>query len=380
MASEIKHLRETNVYSCLECGKCTGVCPVARYSGTFSPRRILSRALFNEPADGNGAGSLWSCLTCGQCEEVCPSNIAYDRFIQMERQAIGAENREGTCSHGGIIESISRLMTMENVNQNRLDWLDRSMVSDKSDYLFFTGCLPYFEVLFEDIDAHPINIAHSTLKILNHMGIKPQVMANERCCGHDFFWNGDYKMFEKLARANQTMIEKSGATHVLTACPECYRTIKQDYPAVTGKQSFQIMHISEFLAQNQEKLQLDHKKNGQTITYQDPCRLGRHMSVYEAPRQVLESLPGTSLSEMAHHGRRATCCGVSGWMNCSQVSKNIQANRLREAHRTGADTLVTACVKCKIHLNCAMQDQALHDEVSLTVKDLTEVVADMLKI
>ncbi len=380
MALEIRQLKDTNAFYCLECGKCTGVCPVARYSGSFSPRRILAGSLFNTHPGGNGSDGLWSCLTCGQCEEVCPSLIDYDSFIQIQRKSVGVENRDCSCSHGGVIESISRLMTMEKINQSRLDWLDKSMVSDKSEFLFFTGCLPYFEILLEDIDAHPINIAQSTLKILNHMGIKPQILPNERCCGHDFYWNGDYAMFEKLAHANHELIEKSGAKTILTACPECYRTIKQDYPAITGKQTFEIMHISEFLSQNRDKLQLREIGTDQKITYQDPCRLGRHMSVYDAPRDILNNLPGVSLQEMAHHHRRAICCGVSGWMNCSQVSKNIQANRLHEAHRTGAETLVTACVKCKIHLQCAMLDQKLNDEVKLTIKDMTEMVAERLKV
>jgi len=379
MALELNLLKETNAFYCLECGKCTGVCPVARYSGSFSPRRVLARSLFDSHPGENESGGLWSCLTCGQCEEVCPSNIDYDRFIQLQRKALGIEKREGACSHGGIIESISRLMSMEKINQNRLDWLDRSMVSDKSDVLFFTGCLPYFEVLFEEIEADPLNIARSTLKILNHMGVKPQVLANERCCGHDFFWNGDYAMFEKLAQTNLALIEKSGVKTVITACPECYRTIKKDYPSLNGKQSFAVLHISEFIAKNSDKLKFHKEGIEQIITFQDPCRLGRHMSVYDAPREVLSGLPGMSLTEMAHHHRRAICCGVSGWMNCSQISKNIQANRLREAHRTGAEILVTACIKCKIHLMCAMRDQTLHDEVGLTIRDMTEVVAEHLE-
>jgi Fe-S oxidoreductase len=270
-------------------------------------------------------------------------------------------------------------MTTTDLQQNRLDWVDKSLqTSNDSEYLYFTGCLPYFEALFSDIDAQPLNIAKSTLKILNHFDIKPQLLSNEKCCGHDFYWNGDIENFNKLAQANLELIKKSGAKKIITSCPECYRTLKVDYQTHFGSQSYQVSHISEFLAQNLADKNLDLKSEGMKATFQDPCRLGRHMNVYEPPRDALKHVSGLELNEMAHHHKRATCCGVSGWMNCSQVSKQIQGNRLREAQATGADTLITSCAKCKIHFQCALQDTVLKDEVQIKIKDLTEVIAENL--
>ena len=114
------------------------------------------------------------------------------------------------------------------------------------------------------------------------------------------------------------------------------------------------------------------------MTFQDPCRLGRHMNIYEQPRETLRSISGVDLVEMGHHHKRSICCGVTGWMNCSQVSKQIQANRLGEAKATGADILVTACAKCQIHFNCALNDQNLGKEMPFQIKDLTEVVGESL--
>ena len=114
------------------------------------------------------------------------------------------------------------------------------------------------------------------------------------------------------------------------------------------------------------------------MTYQDPCRLGRHMNIYDQPREVLGAISGVELVEMAHHHKRSICCGVSGWMNCSQISKQIQANRLGEAKATGAELLVTSCAKCQIHFNCALNDPKLGNEMSFQVKDLTEVVGESL--
>jgi heterodisulfide reductase subunit D len=106
--------------------------------------------------------------------------------------------------------------------------------------------------------------------------------------------------------------------------------------------------------------------------------LGRHLGIYDAPREVLAKIEGSEFQEMAHHHHRAICCGVSGWMNCSQISKQIQTTRLREAQATGADTLVTACAKCQIHFRCAMLDKQLKEELNIEIKDLTEVVVENL--
>jgi Fe-S oxidoreductase len=379
MAFDLKQIQETNAFSCLECGKCTGTCPVARYSKMFSPRQILSHSIHDSHPDAYSSAQLWSCLTCQQCDEICPSDIKYIDLIQLLRQFKGIENREATCSHGGILESISRIMTTPDLKQDRLGWVTKNLKTSRdSEYLYFTGCLPYFQALFSDLKIELTNIARSTLKILNYFDITPQLLANEKCCGHDFYWNGDMDNFKKLATANIEQINQSGIKKVITACPECYRTLKLDYPKQFGSQQFEVIHISEFLSQKISEKKLELKSQNMKVTFQDPCRLGRHMKEYDAPRDVLNSLKGIEFKEMAHHHKRAICCGVSGWMNCSQISKSIQSQRLREAVASGADTLVTSCAKCQIHFTCAMQDENLSQDIKLKIKDLTELFAENL--
>ena len=380
MQIDTRQIQETNAYSCLECGKCTGTCPVARYSNTFSPRQILTSSLQNTHPDAIRPADLWSCLTCMRCDEVCPSDIKYTDFIHLIRQFKGIENREGTCSHGGILESISRIMMAPNLKQQRLNGLDNDFqTSTNSEYLYFMGCLPYFDVLFTDIGVNSLNIARNTLKILNYFGIKPQLLPNEKCCGHDSYWNGDVKTFQTLALANIEQIKKAKVKKIITSCPECYRTLRIDYPNNFGSQDFEVFHISEFLDEIFADKKPNLKSDEQKMTFQDPCRLGRHMGIYEPPRQVIRSISGIDLSEMGHHHKRSICCGVSGWMNCSQVSKQIQANRLHEAKATGAEVLVTSCAKCQIHFKCAMHEEKLGQEISIEIKDLTEVVGESLQ-
>jgi heterodisulfide reductase subunit D len=380
MQYDVKLIRETNAFSCLECGKCTGTCPVARYSHTFSPRHILSASIHNSHPDTFPRADLWSCLTCKRCDEVCPSDIKYIDFIQLIRQFQGVENREGTCSHGGILEAISRIMMAPDLKQQRLSGLNSGFqTSNTSDYLYFMGCLPYFDVLFSDLNVNALNVARNTLKILNYLDIKPQLLADEKCCGHDAYWNGDMNTFQTLALANLEQIKKSKAKNIITACPECYRTLKIDYPKYFGKQDFQVQHISEFLSGQISGLKLKAERDTLKVTFQDPCRLGRHLNIYEPPREALKSINGVDLIEMGHHHKRAVCCGVSGWMNCSQVSKQIQSNRLMEAQASGADVMVTTCAKCKIHFSCALEDEKLKEAVTFEIKDLTEVIGESLQ-
>ena len=379
MQYDTKLIQETNAYNCLECGKCTGACPVSRYSSTFSPRQILTGSLHNTHPDIFPKSDLWSCLTCKRCDEVCPSDIKYIDFIHLIRQFQGIENREGTCSHGGILESISKIMMAPNLKQQRLDGLNGALQTSRdSEYLYFMGCLQYFDILFEDINVEAMNIARNTVKILNYFDIKPQVLPDEKCCGHDSYWNCDIQTFQKLAMANIDQIKKANVKKVITSCPECYRTLKIDYPKYFGRQDFEVFHVSEFLSEIISDKKPELKGESQKVTFQDPCRLGRHMNIYDQPREVLGKISGVELVEMGHHHKRSICCGVSGWMNCSQISKQIQANRLAEAKATGADLLVTSCAKCQIHFNCALKDPKLGGERPFQIKDLTEVVGESL--
>lgn len=379
MMPDLKQIKETNALLCIECARCSGICPVARYSQTFSPRLLLTKTLRNTKPDSIQSADLWACLNCQCCEEICPSNIKYTDLIQILRQAVGIQNMEGTCSHGGILQSISQIMASANLKQNRLDWLGKEYNTSKnSDYLFFMGCLPYFDALFTDINVQSLNIARSNLRILNYFNIQPQLLSNEKCCGHDFFWKGDIETFKKLAEANLEMIEQSGAKKIITSCPECYRTLKVEYSRFFGKLPYEIEHISEFLSAKLAVEKIELKSRDMKITFQDPCRLGRHLGIYEAPRACFTHLPNVEFREMAHHHKRAICCGVSGWMNCSQISKQIQMQRLKEAQDSGADTLVTACAKCQIHFQCALRDTQLAEQITLKVKDFSELFAENL--
>jgi len=377
-------LKRTKALYCQECGKCSSSCPITRLDPLYSPRLAVEKALMGlEDAVLTDKG-LWSCLTCYLCRQRCPLDIEYDELIRTCRSKAAANGIVGNCSHEGVLYSLSRLMANPETKQNRLDWVPQGAeIAKTGDVLYWTGCLPYFNVVFDDIGVKSIDIAQSMLKILNVAGIKPVLLENERCCGHDLSFAGDLESYERLAKMNVTSIKKSRVSMVVTTCPECYRTLKTDYAELLGKPKFEVLHASEFLT----NLIADGKikftgKLGMKVSYQDPCRLGRHMGVYEAPRKVITSIPGVELEEMERNRENALCCGVSAWMGCGRHSKQMQIERLAEAKGTKADLLVTACPKCQIHLNCALSEKmpVKKEEVAIETCDLSVLVARALNL
>ena len=363
----------TKTYYCLDCGVCTGSCPVARVFPEFSPRQIIERSLYGleELSDT----TLWDCLTCAQCSVRCPADINFPEFIRRMRGEARSEGFDGVPAHNGMIQTIMDLQTKP-VKQNRISWIQDGKTKEAGDVFYFVGCRPYFDVIFRDIDAGSIQGAQHILKILNHCGVEPVVSNDERCCGHDALWNGNLKTFERLGRLNLNTIRASGAKQVVFSCPEGYHTFKDIYPKYFGELGFEPVHILDFLAKKLETGAIEFQDSEKKIvTYHDPCRLGRMAGIFDAPRQLLDAMPGLEFKEMSRSRENGVCCGTSGWMNCSSCSKEIQMQRLAEAMDTGANTLITACPKCQIHFRCAKSAYQLDIEIA----DLYDLVIEQLK-
>ena len=378
-------IKNTKAYYCLECGKCTAVCPISRRESGYSPRFTVERALWGEGEELLTDALLWSCLTWQHCSTRCPPDVHYVEFIRDMRALARGAGEEGLCSHGEAIQTWMRMMTAPDLKQNRLEWLDEAAslneglkTSADSDTVYFVGCLPYYDVLFNKIGAQGVEIAQSAVRVLNRLGIEPIILENERCCGHDLLWEGDVANFRKLAELNIAMLQATGAKRIVTTCPECARALKVDYATHVGDLGMEVVHIAELLAQKvgEGELRIANPES-RIATYHDPCRLGRFMGVYEEPRQIISAL-GLELVEMEHSGKNAWCCGTSCWTNCGAVNKQIQVDRLREAQATGAELLITACAKCQIHFKCALDDARVGEEIGMEIRDLVTLVDEVL--
>jgi Fe-S oxidoreductase len=242
--------------------------------------------------------------------------------------------------------------------------------SKKGEIFFFVGCLPYLDVVFSlDIGVNLIKIAEDSIKILNSIGIKPVLSKDQVCCGHDSLWGGDAETFEKLAHKNTDIITESGASTVITSCAECYRTLKTDY-----HMDVEVFHITQFIADKIANKEVKLNEVKRTVTFHDPCRLGRYMGEYEAPRKILSSIPGLEFAELSRSQKDAQCCGVGAWMACNEYSKILRVNKIKDVIKTGADTLALACPKCQIHLKCLLSEKGEEKAIDANI-DLVDITS-----
>jgi heterodisulfide reductase subunit D len=367
-------LRRTRATYCLDCGKCTGSCPVSRVDVTYSPRSTIERVLAGRPEDLINDHHLWSCLTCGLCTTRCPSNVDYPGFVIAARIEARKANKEGTYAHNAIMQQLMGIMGQP-VKQNRTGWVtDNLQITTQGDDFYFVGCLPYFDVIFADLGLVSTDTARNAVRLMNAIGITPMVSDDERCCGADLLLNGDEEGFRKLAEINVQAIAESGAKRVIFSCPECYNALRNDYPRYVGPLPFEVIHLTELLVEHLDEVKLG--ELAETVTYHDPCRLGRYLGIYDEPRALIEAT-GVQLVEMRKNRANALCCGSAGWVNCGRCAKGIQMTRLRQAQATGAERMITACPKCRIHLSCALKDAG--DEIAVELEDLTGLLVRAMR-
>jgi len=385
LAAEEDTVREIvsahDVYACQDCGKCSSACPLTLAGKPFSPRGIANEVISGHIDSPSVQKDIWSCLTCGLCYDRCPSAVNFAAFICDLRHYLARRNSNNFAAHGGSFHSLMRTMTSEDLQIKHWDWLPGDIRTDPdSKTLFFGGCAPYFDIFFRNhLGVRTRDILVDSLRLLNFFDIHPALLKDERCCGHDLLWSGDRENFLKLARLNVRAIHDAGIEEVITACPECYRTLLRDYPQQGIDVGFTVTHIFDLVEKETDKGAVVFKDLGRRLTFQDPCRLSRFENRPDLPRKLIQRLNPAAFVEMADHGASAVCCGNSAWIGCDAFSKALQVKRIRQAHDTGSDLLVTACPKCQIHLRCAMEDPFLGEELQMDLMDLTSVLANTIE-
>ncbi len=368
-------LRKTSRASlCTACAKCSTSCPLEGFAG-FSPMRMVT--VGSDPEElHEQAVAAQRCLTCALCEVRCPQGVHVSEFARGLR-SLDLDGDRQPCPHGRVIQVAASPDWMGRVPPAELSWLDDDLeVAEHGEIALFVGCLPIFDALFgERFGVRTTDIARAAIRTLNALGIKPVVAADERCCGHDLLWGGDTAGFTALAEANAAVFADRGVELVLTVCAECCRTWRLDYAETVPNYQPRVQHFVEFLEERLDTGELSFLASGspETVTYQDPCRLGRHLGVVDAPRRVLAAVPEVDLVEMADHGADARCCGTAGFIHCDAASRRLQRERLDSAATTEAGTLLTACPKCLIHFACAQDEDNRNGTGTdhISVEDLT---------
>ncbi len=377
-----------HIEDCTRCkNECASACPVFRHFGTNHPQQLAKKFLAGGEGGSRDHKLVWTCVTCSACTEACPFKVDFGGFIRELR----AGRTDYRPVFGGIIHQYQRTQALgpqkgakgaksaAPASKARLSWLDASLrVGKEGETALFTGCLALFDaVAGPSCEQGFGEMARSAVKLLNAIGVSPVLLDDERCCGRDLHDLGERETFAALARHNVEEIAKSKARTVLTICPECAFTLKDTYAKELGPQAFEVKHITEFVAANLEALRFA-RGNGKPA-FHDPCYLCRRLGESAAPRKILERLCVEKPVELERRERGAPCCGAGSWVEHGPHTRTAVNERLLEAHRCGADTLVTACPKCtllyhEVNPGCSWKQSpvAVRDLITLAASRLEE--------
>jgi Fe-S oxidoreductase len=371
---EIKEAGGDAFRFCFQCGLCDSVCPWNRVR-QFSIRKIIREATFGlTEIEGE---DIWRCTTCGRCPEYCPRGVKQiDVSVSLRRVAsdydiFPASVRSARTARASLISEGNPL---QGDRGKRADWAkDLSVKPFTADMevLYFVGC--YFSY-----DPRMKKVAMATANILNKAGVNFGILGDkESCCGESIRKTGSEEVFKNLAKENiKTFIDK-GVKKIIVSSPHCYHTFKNEYPEFMVH--FEVVHMTQYILELINDGRLEFKGDfSKTVTYHDPCYLGRHNNIYDEPRDLLKKIPGLNLIEMADHGKDSLCCGGGGgriWMDTPKEER-FSDIRLKQANEVGAKILATSCPYCITNFEESRLNLE-YDDV-LEIKDITEIVNEML--
>ena len=335
---------EFEMNKCYGCDLCDDACPVRLFNGGDKLNIIYNS--WNNEDDGV---PLYSCLTCTACTNACPQLVNYDSYVDIRRSLI-VGGPQAEIPHT-VLQAVLSAEAEEAADDDFITVEDYPITSNIG---YYPGCVDYLdqEMVFSHVNEGEMNLGDATTSaftLFDDMNVDVNYLGRDflKCCGHDQKWQGLDEVFEKLKAYNQKKIEQSGIDTLVSSCAECFRTFARDYEL----EGVKVMHTTEFLVENGFDMNLKAEEET-TVTYHDPCRLGRQMGVYEEPRELIAGVEGVEIVEMEHSGEDAMCCGVSSMMSCNENARALRVTRMEEIRATGADTMLTSCPKCVSHFEC----------------------------
>jgi Fe-S oxidoreductase len=393
-ATKLEHLTQPQLldaYACIMCNRCQDACPAYQTGKVLSPSalEINKRYWLNEHGADFAAGkesapllewaispeAVWACTSCGACVEVCPvGNEPMRDILDIRRSLVLMENQFPT-QFQQAFKGMERAANPWNVAaDSRLDWAKGLNVqtieqNPEPELLWWVGCAP-------STDARAQKTAQAFAKILNASGVNYAVLGKmERCTGDSARRSGNEALFFELATGNVEMLNEVKPKRIVATCPHCLHTLKNEYPAFGG--NYEVIHHTQLIDElmTQGKIQVENKQSN--VTFHDPCYLGRHNNIYDAPRTALEKT-GATITELPRSRTQSFCCGAGGaqmWKEEEHGAQSVNINRFKEAAATGQDTLAVGCPFCMV----MMTDAARAEKSEMQVKDVAEIVAEGLK-
>ncbi|UCG69767.1 MAG: (Fe-S)-binding protein [Thermoplasmata archaeon] len=360
-----------DMYSCLQCGYCTSICPMFEQLGweSASPRgkifylKQLSQRSFWDTilrreieVSDDFITRMFQCTGCGACEEVCHVNIKLHEFWKKVKEWLFEEGLISIEAHKKVHERIHDFKNpFAEPPENRGNWLpDDITLSKNPEVVFFTGCTEAYRKQ---------EMAITTARLLSKLNVPFTILGPEEwCCGSICINTGQIDYIKEYATHNVNSIKSTDAKILVAACAGCYNTIKNEYPKIIGDLPFELYHVSEYLEKliKEGKLKFS-KRMEKTVTFHDSCHLGRGAGVFDAPRNVIKSIPGINFVEMVRNRELSRCCGAG--CGCVAAFKPIAVSlaleRVLEGERAGADIIITTCPFCNLNLNNVAKDNGL---------------------
>ena len=403
--------------SCVNCGRCESVCPASNSGVPLSPRKLIQDMkthldavgpalleakqsgdevpdgvlgmLLGDGEDGTPAvleEELWGCRTCGACMEECPVFIEHiPKIIDMRRYLVMSESKMSDETQLFLKNIEDRGHPFAGNGKDREEWfedLDVKVYSrgDKADTLFWVGCSGAM------IDRN-IETSRAMVKVMQEGGVDFALLGNEeQCTGDPARRAGDELAFQGCSKTNIETFKQYGIKKIVTACPHCFNTIKNEYPDYAGDQAgeqvaeIEVVHHTEMIDGLMSEGKLKPKKKLDSVTYHDPCYLGRHNEVYDAPRNILENITNEGqFVEMEASKSKSRCCGSGGgyaWMDDSP-EKRINHTRIKDVQNSGAGTAAVGCPFCVQMFADARG--AKNPDGDIRAKDIAELVAETLE-
>jgi Fe-S oxidoreductase len=386
-----------DAYACIMCYRCQEVCPAYNTGKVLSPAalEINKRYYLNRNGRQFAAGedssqtllefaippeAVWACTACGACVDICPVGNEPMRDILDIRRALVLMENDFPDQLQTAFRGMERNVNPWNISPaERLQWAEGINVptiesNPQPEILWWVGCAPA-------TDARAQKTARAFAQILQQAGVNYAVLGEqEQCTGDSARRAGNEYLFNELASANVEILNQVAPRRIVTTCPHCLHTLKNEYPAFGG--NYEVIHhsqlINELIAQSRLRLKANNPgSSSPSITFHDPCYLGRQNGVVEAPRQALAS-GGAQLIEMEKSRRKSFCCGAGGaqmWKEEEHGDQRVNSQRFQQAQATGADTLAVGCPFCMIMLN----DAAKEADSNMEVLDIAEIVLKNLE-
>ena len=381
-ASDLTESQRFALDGCTECGRCDDVCPALRSGAPLSPRDFVAamRRAAADPSNPTLPGEaidkdvIWSCTTCGACTRACPANIPIPELLVGLRRHLALEQGDFPEGLANTFENVSSVGNPWGLDPyDRLEWADGLDVpmaepGEHYDVLYWVGCAASY-------DRRARKIARSMVKILRASGVRFAVMREERCHGEFARRSGEEYLYQTAAQENIENFRQYDFDRILAACPHCFNTLKNEYPAFEGG-AFNVVSHSEWILEMIKAGKLKVKTEGETLAYHDPCFLARLNGVVDAPREVLKTL-GADVRSPEASGEKTFCCGAGGgqmWTDGERRESPVQVIRLEELRKTGAKRIALACPHCLTMLETARAETKGDD----VLVDIAEIVADRL--